>query len=129
MLKFRPHHFLCTVGYQGKGYSKEFVENYDRIAADLKESGPAGDDTVIEVVAKTDSICAPCPSKRGDLCETQNKIDQLDRAHAKILALQTGERLTWKEAKERIAEHFSDEAFESACGPCSWKPFGICKKA
>jgi hypothetical protein len=127
MLKFRPHHFLCTVGYQGKGYSPEFVKNYDSIAADLKK--PAGDGTLIQVVEKTDSICAPCPSKRDDLCETQAKIDQLDRAHANILSIKDGDTLTWGEAKNRIAEFFTEEAFESACAPCSWKALGICKTA
>jgi hypothetical protein len=127
MLKFRPHHFLCTVGYQGKGYSAEFVKNYDVIAAGLRV--PNGDATLIEVVEKTDSICVPCPSKRGDLCETQAKIDHLDRAHAKILSLKEGDTLTWGEAKKRIVENFSEEAFESACAPCSWKALGICKTA
>src|ERR1700746_2278280 len=122
MLKFRPHHFLCTVGYHGKGYSAEFVKNYDLISASLKRSGIEGDDVSIQVVEKTDSICAPCPSKRGDLCETQAKIDLLDGAHAKILSLKDGDVLTWGKAKERIAQAFSDEAFESACAPCSWKP-------
>lgn len=129
MLKFRPHHFLCTVGYQGKGYSPEFVKNYDRISADLKHSGPVGDTALIEVVEKTDSICAPCPSKRGDLCETQAKIEQLDSAHAKILSIKEGDVLSWGEAKARIAMAFTDDAFESACAPCSWKALGICKTA
>jgi hypothetical protein len=129
MLKFRPHHFLCTVGYLGKGYSPEFVKNYDSIAAKLKQSGPSGDQEQIMVVAKTDSICAPCPSKRGDLCETQSKIDLLDDAHARILAIQENDILSWGEAKARIAENFNDANFESACAPCSWKSLGICKKA
>jgi hypothetical protein len=129
MLKFRPHHFLCTVGYQGKGYSPEFVQNYNQISARLKQTGTLGDAVKIEVVERTDSICAPCPSKREDLCEMQSKIESLDGAHAKILSLKEGDVLTWKEAKERIADQFTDEAFESACSPCSWKPLGICKAA
>ena len=129
MLKFRPHHFLCTVGYQGSGYSPEFIAGYDRIAKTLKHSGPAGDAVPIEVVAETDSICAPCPSKRGKLCETQQKIETLDSAHAKILSIQEGDVLSWGEAKEKIVAAFTDEAFESACAPCSWKPLGICKNA
>ena len=32
MLEFRPHHFLCTLGFEGKGYSDEFVRNYYRYA-------------------------------------------------------------------------------------------------
>jgi len=129
MLKFRPHHFLCTVGYQGKGYSPEFTQNYDEIARHLKADGENGDAIAIEVVGKTDSICSPCPSRRGALCEMQAKIEKLDHAHATILSLKEGDVLSWGEAKERIATHFTDEAFESACAPCSWKPLGICKAA
>jgi hypothetical protein len=129
MLKFRPHHFLCTVGYRGKGYSPEFVKNYDRISSELVHAEVSGDQIQIEVVEKTDSICAPCPSKRGDLCESQAKIVELDHAHANILSLREGDVLTWGQAKQKIVEHFTDEAFESACAPCSWKPLGICKEA
>jgi len=129
MLKFRPHHFLCTVGYQGKGYSPEFTRNYDQIASRLKDPASNGDSVLIEVVEKTDSICSPCPSRRGELCETQAKIDKLDGAHAKILSLKEGDVLSWGEAKARIARDFTEEAFESACAPCSWKPLGICKAA
>lgn len=127
MLKFRPHHFLCTLAYQGSGYSPEFVESYNQIAARLRESGEAGDLVQIEVVERTDSICEPCPSKRDHLCEMQEKIEKLDRAHAKVLSLRGGDVLTWGEAKDRIAENFTDEAFEASCAPCSWKPLGICK--
>ena len=59
----------------------------------------------------------------------QTKIDLLDGAHARILSLKEGDVLSWGEAKERILANFTDEAFESACAPCSWKPMGICKAA
>ena len=36
MLKFRPHHFLCTLGFQGKGYSPGFVANFQAIADRLR---------------------------------------------------------------------------------------------
>ncbi len=128
-LRFRPHHFLCTVGFEGKGYSEAFVENYQRIATGLRNS-PDGDATVIEVVSETtDSICAPCPNRRGDLCETETRIRALDAAHARILGLKAGDRLTWGEAKMRIREKMNLENFESACAPCSWKRAGICERA
>ncbi|RYZ78407.1 MAG: DUF1284 domain-containing protein [Proteobacteria bacterium] len=61
-LKFRPHHFLCAVGFQGKGYSPEFVENFKTIKSVLDSTH--GDQVMIEVIERTDSICAPCPSRR-----------------------------------------------------------------
>lgn len=137
MLEFRPHHFLCTIGFQGKGYSADFVRNYAEISTRLKGAGfeagytesESGDEIQIRVVGQTDSICAPCPSKRGALCETQAKIDRLDTAHAAILGLTTGQELTWGEAKTLIAKKFTLEKFEAACEPCSWKSLGVCKTA
>ncbi len=125
-IQFRPHHFLCTLCYTGKGYSASFIRNYDKIAAQLNADG--GENTPIEVVSHTDSICKPCPHKRDLNCESQALIADLDAKHAEALGLQAGEVLTWGEAKQRIAEHMTLEKFEHTCETCSWKKFGICEK-
>jgi soluble lytic murein transglycosylase-like protein len=127
-VRFRPHHFLCTVGFEGKGYSEEFVANYMKIARGLRET-PAGDETPISVVSGADSICAPCPNRRGDACETEEKISALDLAHARILGIKSGDRITWGEAKERIRNRMTLEKFRSACEPCSWLRSGMCERA
>ena len=36
MIKLRPHHLLCTQGYSGKVYSREFVENMTEIVKSIK---------------------------------------------------------------------------------------------
>jgi hypothetical protein len=127
-IEFRPHHFLCTLGFVGKGYSDEFVRGYQTIADRLRAS-PDGDSVTIRVTGVTDSICGPCPNKRGELCESQGKIQSLDDAHAKILGLRAGDTLTWGEAKARIAERMTVEKFDAACEPCSWKAMGVCRAA
>jgi soluble lytic murein transglycosylase-like protein len=127
-VRFRPHHFLCTVGFEGKGYSEEFVASYATIARGLRESSE-GDATVISVVAGTDSVCAPCPNRRGAGCETEAKIRALDDAHAQVLGIRPGDRLSWGEAKERIRSRMTLEKFRSACEPCSWLRSGMCERA
>ncbi len=127
MTEFRPHHFLCTVGFEGKGYSPEFVRGYQEIADRLRAEG--GDDVELRVTADTDSICAPCPNRRGQLCQDQSKITRLDEAHAKALDLRPGETLTWGEAKRRIRERITQPVFNRICEPCSWKALGICARA
>lgn len=121
-LKFRPHHFFCTLGFQGKGYSDEFVDNF----ATLKGSLTLG--TIIEVTSKTDDICAPCPHRRGDLCETQGKIEVLDLAHAKALGLKEGDQLTWGEALESLKALSLQDHLE-ICQGCQWLDLGICAKS
>lgn len=127
MIKFRPHHFLCTVGFQGMGYSPEFIDNFQQIVDLLK--GEGGDTVEIQVVNQTDDICAPCPEKRGKNCTSQLKIDRLDQAHAQVLNLSPGYKLTWGEAKKRIKESITVEVHHKICEPCPWRELGVCEKA
>lgn len=124
-ISFRPHHFLCALCFQGKGYSPKFIENFSAIMQQLNAAD--GDAVKIEVVAETDSICQPCPHRREKSCTSQEKILQLDRAHADVLKLQPSDVLTWGEAKKRIAEWMTLEKFHQTCAPCEWKTLGICE--
>jgi len=126
-LKYRPHHFLCTVGFVGKGYSPDFVANFTLIQQQLESD--QGHETWIEVVEQTDSICAPCPNRRESLCETQSKIETLDRSHSEVLGLKPGNKIQWGNAKRLVAERFTEERMEEACAPCSWRELGVCQSA
>jgi len=121
-ISFRPHHFLCAFCFQGKGYSPEFIKNFLAIMENLT------DETLIEVVAHTDSICSPCPHRREKSCTSQEKILRLDHAHAKVLGIASGEQITWGEAKQRIYQQMTLEKFHQACAPCDWKGLGICEE-
>lgn len=120
-INFRPHHFLCTLSFQGKGYSEPFIQNYQAIVDSLT------DETVISVTPHTDSICAPCPHKRNLHCENQSKISRLDEAHQAILKLPT--KITWGEAKQLIKKQMTLSKFHAACEPCQWKHYGMCESA
>ena len=126
MITFRPHHFMCTLGFQGMGYSPAFVTNYKDIAATLM----ANPHTDIKVSFTLDSICRACPHQTVDgFCESQEKIDSLDMRHGAILNLNEGDVLTWSEGLARIKEHMTLEAFHKACTGCSWKESGVCERA
>jgi hypothetical protein len=126
-LTFRPHHFLCALGFQGKGYNSDFEFNFQAICDRLH--APSGDQTVIEVVKYTDAICGPCPERRGHLCASQAKVAALDHKHARALHLKAGDRLTWGEAKQRIKFFLSLPLFHEICEGCSWKNLGLCEQA
>ena len=128
MLEFRPHHFMCTLGFEGHGYSDEFVRVYQEIADRLRVD-PSGDECLIRVAPDTDSICEPCPNRREKLCTSEEKIRKLDAGHARVLGLKSNEVMSWGEAKSRIAEKMTSEAFETVCAPCSWKALGVCETA
>lgn len=118
---------MCTLGFEGKGYSPAFVENYSAIAAELL--APGGGPTPIQVTHRADSICAPCPNRAGEGCVSSQKIEALDQAHSRMLGLQDGQVLSWDEAKVKVAQNVTREGFDRACAPCSWKSLGVCEKA
>jgi hypothetical protein len=124
-IKFRPHHFLCTLAFKGKGYSLGFVKNYKNIVKELNEDA----DTLIEVVEYMDDICSACPNKIDEIiCQSQEKIIKLDKAHKNVLSLKIGDTLSWNQAKERIKNNMSVEKFHKACDGCSWKQYGVCEQ-
>lgn len=120
---------MCTLGFQGKGYSKAFVENYQDIADSLRVHEVSGDEIKIKVVSGSDSICQPCPNREGEVCATEAKIQMLDSGHSKVLGIKPGDVLTWGEAKSRIAEKMEIENHHEICAPCSWLASGICEEA
>lgn len=128
MLRFRPHHFLCALGYQGKGYSFEFTANMDAIVSEGLR-GPAGEDTPIEVIAVSDAICTPCPHRRGEDCEKQALIAELDRRHAERLQLRTGDVVRWGQMRRRIRQSIAPADLDTLCAGCSWLEAGLCKAA
>lgn len=127
VLKFRPHHFLCALGFEGKGYSSSFVDNFQQIVDVLRS--PHGDTQAIDVVGETDAICQACPEKTGSTCLSQEKIEGLDRRHGRCLGIAPGDSLTWGEAKEKILKTVSLSVFHEICKGCQWKDLGLCETA
>ncbi len=127
-LSFRPHHFLCALGFAGKGYSDVFTANMARIV-DRTLRAPGGAETVIAVTARADDICAPCPKRRGQGCASQARIDGLDARHADALGLRPGDRLTWGAARARMRAHVPPGALARLCAGCQWLELGLCEAA
>lgn len=84
MIKLRPHHLLCLIGWEGHGYDQAFTDNFNRIAAAVKtgDSIPifAGKNenryTVpgfsVRLVAGNDDICACCPKVETADCREES---------------------------------------------------------
>jgi len=127
-IRYRPHHFICSLGFENKGYSDAFIANMaDIITGQLRV--PSGRDKLIEVTVQADDICAHCPKRRGFGCTSQSKIDALDTAHAAALGLTDGEQITWGDALERIKTRVSPDDLNRICKGCSWLEHGMCKAA
>lgn len=124
-ISFRPHHFLCTLGFQGKGYSPAFVKHYTCLVEAIHDN----EDLEIEVVAKGDSICGACPHQREEICKEESKVKRIDGYHSQILGIVPGDVLSWREAKQLIKDNMTIAAFNTACKGCEWQQLGMCEAA
>lgn len=117
---------MCTLGFQGKGYSVAFIKNYRKIFDSLMKDPT----TPIQVTTKLDDICRVCPHQRAeDKCDKQDLIEKLDEAYQTLLGLEEEQVLSWQDAKALIKERVSVEKFQESCDGCSWKEYGVCEAA
>lgn len=120
MIHLRPHHLLCLLTYAGKGYSADFVQNYDRIAARLS----AGEE--IEIVDGPDDICAPlltedAPHCHGDSVVERDTLAARDVGALLGLEITLGVRLVIDAARlTRLRAGFAHGESRLACLGCDW---------
>ncbi len=116
-LVLRGHHLLCLKGFQGYGYSEDFVKNMTEVNAERKS-----ENTTISLTDSPDDICKACPNLKNNLCEnqTQNKrIVEMDREVLK--KLNSSEDFNALELFEKIDSIFNTkESVSKICFNCSW---------
>lgn len=71
MIRLRGHHLLCIQGFQGYGYSEEFLENMKKIHKKI-----ISNEENIQLVTGPDDICKSCPNLNNDKCKN-NKENQI----------------------------------------------------
>lgn len=113
----RGHHLLCLKGFQGYGYSEEFVENMIKINS-LRKS----DKTIISLTDSPDDICKSCPNLKNNICENltqnQNIVDMDNEVLSKI-----NRNIDYNavELFEKIDHIFnSKKSVNNICSNCKW---------
>lgn len=119
--KFRPHHLICNLCFIGKGYNKEFVQNFQFIHATLNSG--SDQNTNIQIVNCCDDICSCCPENQQSLCNTEKTIDSI---YLNILQLKVGQVITMTELKHKVETFLTMADFHFACQRCSWYQLNIC---
>jgi hypothetical protein len=116
----RPHHLLCLLNFQGKGYSEAFIQNVVQILNTLKNKH---NEQLICVVNGCDDICKSCPQKTQIGCRDEKKISALDMAYTKILNVNERDVFSFCKMQQIIAKLHEHE-FQRICKTCCW--FDIC---
>lgn len=118
---------LCAIGFEGKGYDGPFTANLAHIVQGQLR-GPGGKDIAVFITGEADSICAPCPKRRGTSCEVAPKIAGLDARHGAALDLVPGQALTWGDCLDRVRARVVPADLVQLCAGCGWLDQGMCQR-
>lgn len=127
-LRLHPHHCICILNYEGKGYSEEFNENMGRIVKSLAS------DTVIKLSCTPDCVCSACKNRVEGSgkdrigCSFAEKVSRYDSALLKVIGFSEGDEVEWGELRKRVMTTVMNKksSLANICGDCEW--FGICSK-
>lgn len=116
-LTMRPHHALCALFFEGKGYSPAFIENMTAILAEPSQ--------MVHITMGCDSLCRDCPHNQDGICDDEVKVAQFDQ---QVLDL-SGEIFQDEQAK--FLSEFCQSVYDTilrqgrlaeVCGECEWAP-------
>lgn len=123
MYKLRGHHLFCLLGYQGMGYSQEYVENMTRLHQTLR----ANPKIKIQLVKGPDQLCEKYPSSDECHCEHDN-IYERDSAIIEKLGIKIGQILNWEDIESLIRKYIVPSDIQIVCESCSWRSYGVCEE-
>ena len=128
-IPLRAHHLLCLLGFQGIGYTADFIRNFHKVKR-LVEQNP---DLEIEVVEACDVVCIQCPNAqgldcyKGGLSENRNVRD-MDRRVMEKLGIKPGDRFKAREIFDLIREKIKPGDLQDICCGCEWQTLGFCQR-
>ncbi|WP_096201698.1 DUF1284 domain-containing protein [Bacillus sp. FJAT-45350] len=127
-ITLRGHHLLCIHGFQGMGYSPEFIRKMGQIVSDVKDREKNFD---IRVVASLDEACMTCPHHGVNKCESSIGADErivaMDDRVLSHIGIKPNESYDKQSLIQLTAERVNPNDLDVLCRDCSWLSYGVCK--
>ena len=122
VIDLRAHHLLCSVLFEGKGYSETFTANMTAIVDALLEK-----QNLVKLRTSRDVICNDCPNLKSDGgCMLDDKIPDLDKTVLDFFDIPVSSEISSVEVFQKISKKITPEFFAYCCDECRWKKMGIC---
>ncbi|MGC9337612.1 MAG: DUF1284 domain-containing protein [Candidatus Cloacimonadia bacterium] len=119
ILKIRAHHLLCIQGFQGYGYSEDFVKNMIEIIENI-DSNPEA-----QIITECDVMCSCCPYNVEGVCQKKpdsaQKVKDMDMRILRKLNLKDGTRGRIKDFLSLANTKIRNSFDVHICGECDWK--------
>jgi hypothetical protein len=116
ILNIRAHHFLCMQGFQGYGYSDDFVAHMSKIVNYIRENL----DCKINLINSCDEICRACTNKKNQQCSNK-EVDNMDDIVLSKLELKKEYIISAEDAFNLVNKKLKTiEDVKDICGDCRW---------
>ncbi len=129
MIKLRGHHLLCVHGFQGMGYSPDFIKKMREVVHFVRDDGQDGP---IQVEEQSDLLCRECPNLGVGGCQSsydaEGKIRSMDSRVLNYLGLKKGEIYSKSHLVQVTKDKVAPEDLERLCYECSWLRYGMCQE-
>ncbi len=121
MIRLRPHHLLCMLTYVGKGYTKAFTANFDRLLPVILAGNP------LQIVLTPDDICQPLLNEPDEVCHCFNasvcQRDKLAQQDMSMLGFNIEDGQIFSLTPQHIQllrQAFAAGTIRRACHGCQW---------
>ena len=115
-IKLRGHHLLCLQGFQGYGYSEDFITNMTRIN-ELRKS----EECSVTLTNEPDDICLACPNLKNNLCENEKQNEIIVKMDNEILSQLTSKEYNSIDLFNYVSSKFkSMNDVKNICNECKW---------
>jgi hypothetical protein len=111
----RPHHALCVLFFEGKGYSQAFIENMTTFMADPNR--------MLYLTMECDTLCQACPHNQNGFCEDEAKVTLFDqRALSQTGSLiDSDQPILLSSLCQGVYDAIlQEDLLAKVCGECEW---------
>ena len=111
----RPHHTLCALFFEGKGYSQGFVENMWAVVGDPGQN--------VRITSGCDVLCQACPHNENGLCDDEAKVSGFDQHVLSQISslIEIAEPIPLSSLCQVVYDAILREGLlEKVCGECEW---------
>ena len=111
----RPHHALCVLFFEGKGYSQEFVENMTAFVSEPN--------IMLQLTTRCDTLCQACPHNQNGYCEDEAKVSLFDQRTMELTGagFETDQPIPLHDLCQRACVAILQQGLlAEVCGECEW---------
>ena len=115
LANLRPHHALCLLFFEGKGYSQGFSDNMAAFIAKPNQ--------MVQIMIGCDVLCQACPHNQDGFCDDEAKVKLFDQRTMNLtgIKIKANHVLQVSQLTQTVYDMILRQGLlAEVCGECEW---------